>query len=72
MRRKRKLGVGQRRLLAEFSANMAVAWFAGGVISVILGNIKITQQTFLVIISGLVFGFAFLLYGLYLSRRIRI
>ena len=72
MRQKRKLGVGQRRLLAEFSANMAVAWFAGGGVGVVLGNTKTLQQGVLMIIAGLAFGFVFLFYGLYLSRGIRV
>lgn len=72
MKRKRRLGAGQKRLLAEFAANMAVVWFGGGVVSVILGNVTLAQQAWLTFTYGLVFGFAFLFYGLYLTRRIRL
>lgn len=72
MKRKRKLGLGQRRLLAEFTANMAVAWFAGGVIGAIFSNIRDPFELFWTISAGLFFSFTSLFFGLYLIKGVRI
>ena len=72
MRRKRKLGTGQTKLLAEFLTNVAVAWFSGGVITVALGFSQQPQIALLNLTAGISMSILFLISGLYLIKGMKL
>lgn len=51
------------QLIAEFLSNIGVAWFASGVISIFLGNIKNPKDILFSLFWGLLFSGLFLSAG---------
>ncbi len=64
----KKISPKQKQLAAEFFANIAVAWFAAGVIGIFLGGYRNTEQLLISLSWGLSLSFLFLYVGLYLIK----
>ena len=67
----KKISVGQKKLIAEFLANIGVAWFAAGVISIFISGTENPKEIFFSIIWGLVLSFAFLLIAASLLKGVK-
>jgi hypothetical protein len=65
----KKFSVGEKRLMAEFVANIGVAWFAAGVINLFSVE-KTMGQVFISLMWGVVFSIGFLRLGMYLVRGV--
>lgn len=64
-----KLGAfEQKKLIANFLANVGVAWFAGGVIGIFINNLTDKYEIISSLIWGLGFGFLFLYYGVLMLK----
>lgn len=61
----------QKQFVAEFLGNIAVTWFAAGVIGVFLGGAKTFLEILLSISWGLFFSVAFLYAGIYLIKGVK-
>ncbi|PIP57428.1 hypothetical protein COX03_03135 [Candidatus Woesebacteria bacterium CG22_combo_CG10-13_8_21_14_all_39_10] len=57
------------RLFAEFFSNIAVAWFAGGVIGVFIGNVRTPREIVFSLSWGILFSSMFLLAGAKILER---
>ena len=53
----------QKRLIADFFANIGVAWFAAGVIGVFVGGQRSINDIFISLSWGIFFSFVFLSAG---------
>ena len=71
-KRGRKLGMEQKRLLAEFLTNVAVAWFSGGVITGAFGYSQQPRIALLIATEGLGMSILFLISGLYLIKGVKL
>jgi hypothetical protein len=56
-----RLSINQRRLLAEFCANFAVAWFVAGTITPLFSETNQIKET---IITGVSWGSVLLILGI--------
>lgn len=65
MIKKRKLSINERKLIADFLANIGVAWFAAGVIGVFITRPKNIIDITLQIFWGIAFSGGFLRLGLF-------
>lgn len=63
-----KVSVGQKKLIAEYFANIGVAWFGGGVITTFLTTPENLQKSLVAIIVGLAFSGLFIFLGFYLMK----
>jgi hypothetical protein len=63
MAEKRIESTAKLKLVAEFFSNVAVAWFAAGVIGVFVGGVKSLSDAFISLSWGISFSFVFLLIG---------
>lgn len=66
----RKLSVGQKKILAEFLANGAVAWLTIGVVTPIFGEISFENIAGSILLAMVVSG-GFLMLAIYLMRGIK-
>lgn len=64
-----KLSIGQKRILAEYLANTAVAWLSAGVVTPFFMT-KTIENFILFSIWGLIFSLIFLIISLIFAERI--
>lgn len=67
----KKISTGQKRLLAEFSTNIGVAWFAGSVVGTFVAFPVSSERTFITIVVGLLFSLVFLSIGFFTLKGAR-
>lgn len=67
----RKISEKQKQLVAEYFSNIAVAWFAAGVIGPFIGSFKILSEVISSIIFGLALSVISLYVGFYLIKEVK-
>lgn len=66
-----KLSVAQRKVIADFLANIGVAWFAAGVIGAFLSSPKNILELIIPLIWGISFSAGFLRLALFFTKGIK-
>jgi len=59
------------KLVAEFFSNVAVAWFAAGVIGVFVGNIKEPKEILISLLWGITYSGLFLFVGAKILKGVK-
>lgn len=67
----KKLSLGQLKVLAEITGNIAVAWFTAGVISPLLVKPETIEKFVILLLVSLVMTIWFTFVSLYLVKEVR-
>ena len=61
--------IKEKQLVAEFFSNIAVAWFAAGIIGIFIGQKRSLYEIVFSILWGLLFSSLFLFIGVKLIKK---
>lgn len=67
----KKFGIGQKRLIAEFLANIGVAWFTAGVIGIFIASTTSLTKIISSLSWGIILSTIFLLLGSSLLKGVK-
>jgi len=68
---RKRFSSGQRKLIADYFAQIGVAWFATGVIGIFIGGVKTIIEILGSLSWGIGFSVLFLLIGTFILKGLR-